>query len=81
METLESGGENLHLYDGIVSTVTEMGFPRSLCQAVLDLNPEQQWRNFDTLQAAAPGMLLALGLRDMWLDWFDNGLFGASPPV
>lgn len=77
METLESGGEDLHLSDGIVSIVAEMKFPGPLCRAVLDLKPEQQWLNFDTLQAAAPGILAALGLRDMWLDWFDTGLFGA----
>ena len=77
MKMLESREENLHLSDGIVSTVAEMRFPASLCRAVVDFQPEKQWRNFDKVQTAAPGILAALGLRDIWWDWFGDSWFGA----
>ena len=77
LEILESGGEDLHLSDDIVPIVAETQFPGSLCRAVFDFEPEQQWRNYDKVKAAAPGMLAALGLRDIWWDWFGDSWVGA----
>lgn len=77
LEMRESAEEDLHLPADIASIVAEMRSPGSLCMAVLDFEPERELRNFKTFQAAASGMLAALGLRDIWWDWFGDSWFGA----
>jgi len=77
MAMREAAGEDLDLADDIVSIVSEMDFPAPVCSRVMDFESEK-WCNYDKLEAAAPDLLLALGLRDIWWGWVGRSHFRDS---